>query len=351
MRVDLIMNKSFNSLGLGKLKHEFLAKILKNNVKDLEIEDERIVVGSKVGEDAAVIDMNDHYLVAKTDPITFATDEIGYYAVHVNVNDICCTGAIPKWFQSTILLPSDKTNEELIEKIFKGIHDTCKSLNITVIGGHTEVTSNLDRPIVVGSLLGEVDKDKLVTTSGAKVNDSLILTKGIFIEGTSIIAREKENFLLSKGLDQAFIDRCKQYLHEPGISIFKDAMLSNNNFKINSMHDITEGGLATGIAEIAIASDLGALVYEKNVKILPEPAKLSEIFNLNPYGTISSGSLLISINEEDSNKLIELLRKNGIISQTIGKLVSKKEGLKIVTKNNKIETLKYSEIDEILKIF
>ncbi|TFG23198.1 MAG: hydrogenase expression/formation protein, partial [Promethearchaeota archaeon] len=107
----------------------------------------------------------------------------------------------------------------------------------------------------------------------------------------------------------------------------------------------------TGIAEIAMASDLGALIYENNVKLLPEPAKLSEIFNLNPYGTISSGSLLISINEEDSQKLIEVLRKNDIYSQIIGKLVSKKEGLKIVTKNNRTETLQFSEIDEILKIF
>lgn len=345
------MINSFNNLGLGKLKHEYLAKILKKHISDLEIEDERVVQGSKIGEDAAVIDMNDHYLVAKTDPITFVTDEIGYYSVQVNVNDIVCTGAIPKWFQSTILLPTNKTNEDLIEKIFKDIHDTCKSLNITVIGGHTEVTSNLDRPIVVGSLLGEVEKDKLVLTSGAKVNDALILTKGIFIEGTSIIAREKEDLLLRKGMDQDFINKCKQYLHDPGISIFKDALLANNNFKINSMHDITEGGLATGIAEIALASNLGALIYENKIKILPEPAKLSEIFDLNPFGTISSGSLLISINEQDSIKLVELLRKNGIYSNIIGKIVNKNEGLKIVTQSKNIKPLLYSEIDEILKIF
>ena len=338
-------------MGLGKLKHEYLSKILKIHIEDLEINDERIVLGSKIGEDAAVIDMKDQYLVAKTDPITFATDEIGYYCVHVNVNDIVCTGAIPKWFLSTILLPAKKTDEDLIEKIFKDLHDTCKSLNITMIGGHTEVTSNLDRPIIVGSLLGEVEKQKLVKTSGAKVNDALILTKGIFIEGTSIIAREKEELLLSKGFDQKFINRCKQFLHDPGISVYEEALIANNNFKINSMHDITEGGLATGIAEIAIASDLGALIYEDRIKILPEPARLSEIFKLNPFGTISSGSLLISINEKDSIKLVEVLRSNGVDSEIIGKMVEKKEGLTLLTKNHKNQPLLYSEIDEILKIF
>jgi hydrogenase expression/formation protein HypE len=345
------MRKGSNSLGLGKLKHDYLSKILKKHVSDLEINDERIILGSKIGEDAAVIDMKDHYLVAKTDPITFATDEIGYYSVHVNVNDIVCTGAIPKWFLTTILLPAKKTNENLIEKIFKDLHDTCKSLNISMIGGHTEVTSNLDRPIVVGSLLGEVEKDKLVKTSGAKVNDVLILTKGIFIEGTSIIAREKEELLLSKGLDQKFINKCKQFLHDPGISIYKDALIANANFKINSMHDITEGGLATGIAEIAIASDLGALIYEDCIKILPEPAKLSRIFNLNPYGTISSGSLLISINEKEATKLVDTLRNGGIDAEIIGKMVEKNEGLKILTENDKTQPLLFSEVDEILKIF
>ncbi|MFX0056908.1 MAG: AIR synthase related protein [Candidatus Heimdallarchaeota archaeon] len=151
--------------------------MLKEYVSNLEKEDKRIILGSKIGEDAAVIDMGDKYLVAKTDPITFATDEIGYYAVNVNVNDVVCTGATPKWFQSTILLPERKTDEELIEGIYKGIHDTCKSMNISVVGGHTEITTKLNRPIVIGSLLGEVEKDKLVKTSGAKSGDALILTK------------------------------------------------------------------------------------------------------------------------------------------------------------------------------
>lgn len=347
MRID---DKKFS---IGKLKHEYLARMLKDFVSDLEVQDNRVVCGARVGEDAAVIDMGDNYLVAKTDPITFATDEIGYYAVNVNVNDIVCMGATPKWFQSTILLPEKSTTEELVENIFKNIHDTCESMEITVIGGHTEVTPNLDRPIIIGNLLGEVEKEKLVMTSGAEPGDTLVLTKGIFIEGTSIIGREKEKDLIEKGLNSEFIDKCKNYLYDPGISVFQDALLSNKHFQIKSFHDPTEGGLACGIAEMTIASNTGVLIEEEKIKVLPEPLKLSNIFGINPMGTISSGSLLIAIDDKDGcvSELIDLLNKNSILASKIGKFTSKDKGLMIKEKDGKIKPMEYSETDEITKIF
>jgi hydrogenase maturation factor len=348
---DKVMRENQNKFPIGKLKHKFLLKMLKNFVSDTHSKDDRVIMGSNIGEDAAVIDMGDNYLVAKTDPITFATSAIGYYAVNVNVNDIVCTGATPKWFQSTILLPQKITDEDLIENIFKNIHDTCKSLGISVIGGHTEITSDLTRPIIVGSLLGEVEKDKLVLTSGAKAGDSIILTKGIFIEGTSIIAREKENILKDKGYSVEFIEKCKDYLYNPGISVFKEALLSNDNFNINSMHDPTEGGLFCGIAEMAIASNLGVLIEKTKIKVLPEPTELSKVFNLNPYSTISSGSLLISIKEEFTVDLIDLLAKNGVNSEVIGNFTSEKEKYIVIDDNNKKTPMSYTETDEITKLF
>ena len=339
-----------NKILPGKLKHNFLNKMLKNFVSSTHLKDSRVVAGSQIGEDAAVIDMGDKYLVAKTDPITFVTDEIGYYAVNVNVNDVVCTGATPKWFQSTILLPSGVTDEDLIEYIFKNIHDTCKSLGITVVGGHTEVTTGIDRPIVIGSLLGEVEKEKLVLSSGANANDSIILTKGIFIEGTSIIAREKENILKQKGFDDEFIEKCKNFLYNPGISVYNEATISNDNFLLTSMHDLTEGGLFCGLAELAIASDLGLLIKKEQINILPEPLELSKVFKLDPYSTISSGSLLISINSEFANSLINLLRRNGIKSVEIGNFTSDKGKYLILDENQKKSKMNYTEIDEITKI-
>ena len=339
-----------NKFLIGKLKHKYLQKMLSEFVSTTHLKDDRVVVGSSIGGDAAVLDMGDKYLVAKTDPITFVTDEIGYYAVHVNVNDVVCTGATPKWFQSTIILPAKKTDENLIESIFREIHDTCRSLGISIIGGHTEITKGIDRPIVIGSLLGEVEKEKLVLSSGANANDSIILTKGIFIEGTSIIAREKEDILKKKGFNNDFIEKCKNYLYNPGISIYNEAMISNDNFLLTSMHDLTEGGLFCGLAEVAIASNLGLLIKKEKINVLPEPLELSKLFKINPYSTISSGSLLISIINELAEDLISLLRRNGINSDVIGNFTSVKEEYLILDENHKKSQMSYTEVDEITKI-
>jgi hydrogenase expression/formation protein HypE len=345
------MNESSKKFGLGKLKHEFLNTLLRDFVSDLEIKDKRVILGSSIGEDAAVIDIGERYLVAKTDPISFVSEDIGYYAVNVNVNDLVCVGARPKWFQSVILLPDKKTSSDLVERIFKDIHDTCRELHITVIGGHTEVTSGLDRPIVVGSLLGEVEKEKLVKTSGAKKDDEIILTKGIFIEGTSIIGREKSEFLKERGYEDTFIKRCKDYVFDPGISVFQDALLANDNFQISSMHDPTEGGLSCGLIETAMAANLGILIDDGMIPILNEPLELSKLFHLDPKGTITSGSLLISINKLQAQELIVFLKKNNINAQIIGKFLEPSRSYQLRLKSGKIVPLKYSEKDEILKIF
>ncbi len=342
------MRRNGNKFALGKLKHKYLAEL----ISGIEIYDERVISGSKIGEDAAVIDIpGDNYLVAKTDPITFATDQIGYYVVNINVNDLVCTGAKPQWFQSTILLPEKETTAKLIKKIFEDINNTCKPMGITVIGGHIEITAHLDRPVIIGSLLGEVEKKKLVLTSGAEAGDALILTKGIFIEGTSIIGREKEKTLVDQGFTYDFIQKSKAYLFHPGISVYKEALLAHNNFKIKSCHDPTEGGIYTAIAEMTISSMTGVVIEEEKINIFPESKIFSEMFNLNPYNTISSGSLLIAVNQENSSDLIELLRTNNIIAEQIGKFVSKEKGLRVKKKDGNTYPLEYSETDEITKIF
>ncbi len=342
------MKRITGEFKVGKLKHDYLSQLLSK----IEINDSRVILGSRIGEDAAVIDIpGENYLVAKTDPITFATKKIGYYAVNVNVNDLVCSGADPKWFQSTILLPESHTSRELIENIFNDIQNTCNSMGITVIGGHTEITHGLDRPIVVGCLIGEVNKNKLVMTSGAEPNDSLILTKGVFIEGTSIIGYEKEKELEDRGYNNNFIETCKNYLYNPGISVYKEALLANQNFPIKSMHDPTEGGLANGIVEMALASNNGVIIEREKINILSESLELSKIFNLNPFNTISSGSLLIATKSEDSTKLVELMKNNSIKAEIIGKFVERKKGFSFKTKSGKFKPLIYTPIDDITKIF
>ncbi|MHA1338923.1 MAG: AIR synthase family protein [Promethearchaeota archaeon] len=353
-----------NKIELGKLKIEQLEKIFKKYEskellsivektpykKEYYKSKERVRLGFAIGEDAAAIDMGNKYLICKTDPITFATEDIGYYVVNVNSNDIATMGAIPKWFQVSILLPENTTTESYVEKICIDIQKCCLEKGIVLVGGHTEVTYGLDRPIVIGSMFGEVEKDKLVTTSGGKANDAILLTKAIPLEGLSIIAREKADYLKERGIPDEIINRCRKYLYDPGISVLKEALLAAKNFSIHAMHDPTEGGLATGLVELAKSSRCGFLVDEKKIPKLPETDDICSIFGLNPLCLISSGTLLIVLEEKDAISLKSLLIKNGINCEIIGKL-TKEEKYLIKELNGAIKPLSYSEKDEITKIF
>jgi hydrogenase maturation factor len=333
-------------LPLGKLNFDILEKLLE---KYPGIPDKRLVVGPKVGEDAAVIDFPDRYLIAKTDPITFTMDEIGWYAVHINANDVAIRGAKPRWFQPAILLPEGRSMEGLVEKIFRQISGACQDLGVTIVGGHTEITHSLDRPIVVGSMLGEVDKGKLVTTSGARPGDDILLTKGIVIEGTAIIAREKHEDLRKRGYDEGFIRRCMDYLYKPGISVVMEALLANQ-FEIHSMHDPTEGGLATGLYEMARASRVGMIIYGDKIDLLSDSKQLCAEYGLDPLGTITSGTLILATDPENSKKVLEEYLNSGVRASVIGKVEEKSFGIKML-KDGRRSDLTWSEKDEITRIF
>jgi hydrogenase expression/formation protein HypE len=334
------------TLAVGKLDMEFLAALLE---KYAHTYDQRVVVGPSVGEDALVLDFGDRFLVAKTDPITFATDEIGWYAVNVNANDIATTGATGRWFLATLLLPEGRTTKQLVETIFAQMSQACCSLGIALCGGHTEITYGLDRPIVVGQLLGEVEREALVTTDGMRVGDDLILTKGIAIEGTAIIAREKADALANK-FPPDFVARCQGFLHDPGISVVAEAHLATAQARIHAMHDPTEGGVATGLQELALASDLGLIVDQDRLNILPETALLCAEFGLNPLGLIASGSLLIALAPEDSPGVVQCLQKAGIAASVIGQVVDQARGLQLI-RHSQPEPLPVFERDEIARLF
>ena len=250
-------------LPTGKLPPELLDELLARHSRP----DPRVVLGPRTGEDAAIIDMGDRYLVAKTDPITFATDEIGWYAVNVNANDVACCGAAPKWFLATLLLPEQRTDSALVERVFGQIAQACAALDVTLCGGHTEITYGLDRPIVVGQMLGEVSPDAFLTTSGALPGDALILTKGIALEGTAIIASEKRAELAGT-MDGEELDRCADLLHDPGISVVPDADCAIAAGGVHALHDPTEGGLATSLWELARAAGVGVRIDEDALPVL-----------------------------------------------------------------------------------
>ncbi len=308
----------FSTLPLGKLPPDKLARLIA--AWQGMAAPPRVVVGPGIGLDCAVLDFGDRYLVAKSDPITFATDEIGGYAVQVNANDIACSGAEPQFFLATILLPQAAGNAELAERILAQITAACRELGAALVGGHTEITYGIDRPIVVGTMLGEVDKAKLITAAGAQVGDAVLLTKGYPIEAVSIIARE-----VSAAQEQfapEFIDRCRNFLHTPGISVVKDARIARGAGIVTAMHDPTEGGVATGLWELADASGRGIVIDAASLPLLPEGEQLCRAFNLDPLGCIASGALLLTTPEPE--KIRAALEAEGIPTHVIGVVTAEK---------------------------
>ena len=336
-------------LPLGKLPHEQLARLLERYATD----DPRLLVGPGLGEDATVIDLGRDFggrlLVAKTDPITFATDEIGWYAVNVNANDVACMGATPRWFLATLLLPEGRTDDALVERIFGQIGRACVALGISLAGGHTEITYGLDRPIVVGHMLGEVARDRLVTTGGAQVGDVLLLTKGIAVEATAIIAREKADELAGR-FSAEFLARCQSFLRDPGISVVRDAQVAMAAGRVHAMHDPTEGGLATGLWELAWAADVGLEAMAEALPVLPETAWLCEAFDLDPLGAIASGALLMAIPPEDVRSIRRALEDEGIPAFEIGRVVEKAAGVTLLAGEDRRPLPRFAR-DEIARLF
>ena len=329
----------------GKLPLELLTELLGR----IDIRDPRVVVGPRPGEDAALIDFGDRYLVAKTDPITFATDLIGWYLVQVNANDIAVMGGTPRWLMATLLLP-EGTEERVVGEIFEQLTDACDALDVALVGGHTEVSFDLPRPIAVGAMLGEVDKDRVVLSSGARAGDSIVVTKGIAIEGSALLAREAPEALLGAGVPQTNLDRAKKMLFEPGISVIRDAAIACETVDVHAMHDPTEGGLATGLRELATAADLGVMVDEDRVPVLPECQALCEALGLDAMGLIASGSLLAAVAPEDAPALISALSTEGIAAVEIGHFTPPDQGLKLRTPAGEQELPSFAR-DELARYF
>jgi hydrogenase maturation factor len=288
------------------------------------------------------------YLVAKTDPITFATEEIGWYAVHVNANDVACTGAAPRWFLATLLLPQVGTDEALVDDIFDQIARTCDQLDVALVGGHTEITHGFDRPVVAGFMLGEVAPEDFVRPDGACPGDVLLLTKGVAVEGTALIAREKGSSL--KNVEPSLLERARSFLQDPGISVVRDAATAVNAGEVHAMHDPTEGGLATGLWELAEAAQVGLVVDYASVPVFEETIVLCEALDLDPLGLIASGALLLAVAPGDAEDIREALEAADIAAAQIGHVVAREEG-RVLRVEGRERPLPAFDRDEITRLF
>lgn len=325
----------------GKVPHELLRRLLSS----ISIEDRRVVVGPALGEDAAAVAVGGRLLVASIDPITFAGDLIGWYAVHVNANDVAVMGARPAWFLATVLLP-EGADSSLAEEVLGQVLSACRDLDITLIGGHTEVTYGLERPIVVGAMLGETER--VIESKGAREGDCLILTKGIAVEGTALLAREGEERLRAAGVPEEVIVRAKGLLFDPGISVVREALLAAGTGLVHAMHDPTEGGLATAVYELAEAAGLGVEVRAAAIPVLPETRLICDALSLDPLGLLASGSLLVAVAAEDCERVTGALKMSKIDAVCVGSLVSPRQGI-IIDRNGRVGPLPRFERDELAR--
>lgn len=308
-------------LPVGKLPSDLLTRL----VGEYSHIDSSVLVGPGHGYDAAAVRTSTSTIVVKTDPITFATDRAALYLVDVNANDVACLGAVPRWLVVTALLPAGATTRATVEDQFEELWEACRARGIALVGGHTEITTAVNRPVLVGTLLGEVEEGRLLVPGGARPGDHLLVTKGIAIEGTALLARELAE-RLTMALGREVVDAGERLLEMPGISVVKDAAVLLQTGGVTALHDPTEGGLATGVRELAEAAHCGAVLKAAAVPILEPTVEIAAHLNLDPLGMLSSGALLVAAEPSAVPGLIAAGEAAGIPVTDCGLLTPPDEG-------------------------
>lgn len=321
----------------GKLDFEDLRNIILNNKT---IKRNEVKVRNDVGEDCTVIDFGEYEGVFSTDPITGASENVGKLAVHINCNDIASSGGEPIGILVTILAPVSSSLEE-INKVMNEIDEEAAKINVEIIGGHTEITSAVNKMVISVTVIGKNLKGKSVKTAGAEINDDIIVTKTIGLEGTCILINDHEE-RLKKVLSKEEIEFGKSLINK--ISVLDEGRIGGE-VGVNSMHDITEGGLLGGLFEVAMASNKGFKIYKDKIPVLDITEKVCQEFKIDPLRLISSGSMLITT--KNGEKLVRKLNEAGISASLIGKVCE--EGGILVDKGKEIN-VEAPKRDELFNI-
>jgi hydrogenase expression/formation protein HypE len=298
-------------LKVGKVPNDVLKRSVYGH---LGAADASIILGPNVGEDAALIEYGGSILAFKSDPITGSVEEVGALAVYVNANDIATRGANPKWFLQCILLPEDSSEADL-RRIMSQIDETARELGVSVVGGHTEVTRGISRPIVVGSMMGTIPGSRYFTSAGARAGDLLFMTKAAGIEGTVILSSEGE---VRKRLGKSF-ERSAKALRRL-INVVPECLALSAVDGISAMHDLTEGGAMGGVWELAEAASLGVEMDLSKVPVMEATRQLCKVLGLDPYRLISSGSIIFTVQPDKAEEAEAALGGIGIPCSRIGRM-------------------------------
>lgn len=298
----------------GKLPPDVLERLVFNRLGKI---DPDVVLGPGTGRDAALLRVGDMVLVASTDPITGSTEDVGWLSVHVNANDVATFGVAPRWFFLSIMLPSG-SQASSVGRIMEQVDEAARSLNVSVAGGHTEVTPGIDRPIVAGFMLGLAKEGQYVMPSGARAGDSIILTKTIGIEGTAIVAAEGTPLLVQR-LGQKVIDEGRSLRTQ--ISVVREGLAAFQSGYVTAMHDPTEGGVAGGVHELCDSSNVGCEIDANALPIHPSTEALCQELGIDVLELISSGCMLITCDPEHVADVVSAVQSAGVSATVIGTLV------------------------------
>ncbi len=324
---------------IGKVPVDVLKNLIIGRITTKRSE---VLVGSAVGEDCAVLDFEDQLCVISTDPITGAVAEIGSLAIDIACNDIASNGAEPIAVMMTVLAPAGTTEDDL-RQIMDDANKAAARINVEIMGGHTEITDVVNRVLISTVALGKHHRETMVTTSGAKTGDMVIMTKTAGLEGTAILAHDKETDLADFVSSQV-IEEAKELKHH--ISVVPEGMIAGR-FGVNSMHDATEGGILGAAWELAEASGKGLEINVEKIPVLPSTRKICDAFHIDPYRLISSGVMLMSVAQEQLDQLGHALSEANIQWSVIGKIT---EGERYVINDGKKEMMAPPEIDELYKV-
>lgn len=325
---------------IGKLRSEQLEDMIFQKLKNKR---EEVLVRPGIGRDCAVVDYGDQLCVLSTDPITGTATNIGKLVVHITCNDIAADGVAPLGIMLTIMLPPETTEAD-VENIMNDIIAEADKINVDILGGHTEVTDAVNRVVISATGIGKKLKSRLEGAKKPASGDLLILTKGSGIEGTGIICYDKEEEL-KQALGAEVVEQGKQFLEK--LSVVKEGVIGGEN-GAKLMHDVTEGGLLGGVWEISVLSKLGVRLWKDKLPVNPVTDLVCSHFGIDPLKLMSSGSMLILADAEDSEKILGELSGVGIEAWVIGKL---EDGEKRVMMDGNLELeIESPESDELYKV-
>jgi hydrogenase maturation factor len=295
-------------LASGKLPLELLAQLL----ADLSLPPE-VRIGAGIGEDACAIEVSDGVLVVAADPITLTSEDIARLSVIVNANDVAVTGARPRWFLAVVLVPPG-TGEAVVRELFAALRQALSTLGAFLVGGHTEVTPAVNRPVVVGQMLGMAENG-VVETGGFGPGDAVLQVRPAPIEGAAVLAREAGERLV--GLERAVVESARAALDDPGISVVEAALLSTE-LGVKALHDPTEGGLAMGLHEMAAAAGAGIRIDRESALWFAPGLAVCQALDADPWSTLASGTLLAVFDSADVEQALSAFAAEGHPAVRIG---------------------------------